>query len=70
MATCGPLHDDSWQWSSEAAKCGAARLAASDLRQLLAHSWVAVVGDSIGRNFFAALLRLAADDSESARFMR
>ena len=58
VATCGPGHTNNWQWSEEAIKCGAHRLAQPDAQALLQEKWVVVVGDSIGRFFFAAMLRL------------
>jgi len=61
-ATCGEGSRESWQWSEEALRCGAARQEAAALRALLAHRWFVVAGDSIGRFFFAALLRLLSDN--------
>jgi len=53
---------ESWQWSAEALRCGASRQEAAALRAVLAHRWVVVAGDSIGRFFFAALLRLLSNN--------
>ena len=61
-ATCGEGSRESWQWSEQALQCGAARQEAAALRALLAHRWFVVAGDSIGRFFFAALLRLLSDN--------
>ena len=61
LATCGPGPRDSWQWSAQALRCGASRQDAEALRALLAHRWFVVAGDSIGRFFFAALLRLLSN---------
>jgi len=61
-ATCGEGSRESWQWSEQALRCGAARQEAAALRALLAHRWFVVAGDSIGRFFFAALLRLLSDN--------
>ncbi|KAK9825359.1 hypothetical protein WJX81_003344 [Elliptochloris bilobata] len=62
LATCGHGPRDSWQWSAVALQCGASRQDATALRALLAHRWFVVAGDSIGRFFFAALLRLLSDN--------
>ncbi|KAK9808799.1 hypothetical protein WJX72_003900 [[Myrmecia] bisecta] len=58
VATCGEGHADNWQWSSEALRCGAHRLAAQEVQSLLQDKWLVVAGDSITRFFFASLLRL------------
>ncbi len=71
MASCGPGPRDSWQWAAQALRCGASRQDAEDLRTLLAHRWFVVAGDSIGRFFFAALLRLLSDNrAQELLFLR
>lgn len=62
VATCGKGADNSWQWSSDAVRCGARRLNVEGFQELLAGKWVSFIGDSITRNTYAAFLRLISPD--------
>jgi hypothetical protein len=42
--------------------CNVRRFTPNDVTELLQHQWIAVVGDSVGRNIFAAFMRLVADE--------
>lgn len=63
-ATCGGDTTYQWQWDPPALKCGAQRVAKAQLRSMFRNKWLVVAGDSIGRFFFAALLRLLSDTDE------
>ena len=67
VATCGPNHANSWQWGPQGQQCGAARLNTIQARHVLQQKWIVMAGDSITRFLFAALLRLLADDGETAK---
>jgi len=61
-ATCGHVQHKVWRWHKEALACNVRRVTSKDLTELLQDQWFAVVGDSVGRNLFAAFLRLVADE--------
>lgn len=50
-------HPLAWAWSAEARACGAGRLPPAAVRRLLRGAWVGVLGDSVARLLYAALLR-------------
>ena len=60
-ATCGSNTTYHWLWDPPALKCGAQRVSKSQMRKMFRGKWLVVAGDSIGRFFFAALLRLLSD---------
>ena len=66
-AACDPALGLAWDWSEDARQCGASHVSQPALQRLLAGKWVAVAGDSIGRYFFAALLRQLTSDGEGLR---
>ena len=51
-----------WQWHEDAVACNVRRATSEDVKGLLGDRWFAVVGDSVGRNLFAAFVRLLADE--------
>ena len=58
FACCNGSSAAGWQWAPTAVACRAHRLAGSDVEALLHGKWLAMAGDSVTRNLFAALLRL------------
>ena len=63
-AACDPALGLAWDWSEDARQCGASHVSQPALQRLLAGKWVVVAGDSVGRFFFAALLRQLTSDGE------
>lgn len=60
-AALAPGEPAAWAWSPAAAsECGAAPLRDEELQELLAGRWVAVLGDSVARLFYAQLVVAAA----------
>ncbi len=64
IANCDEDFFKVWQWLSEAGKCGVKRRTPPELSSLLKDQWIAVVGDSVGRMLFAAILRLLGGSGE------
>jgi len=62
VATCGHGEHKVWRWQKDALACNVRRVKLADVKGLLRNQWFAVVGDSIGRNLFAAFVRLVADE--------
>lgn len=61
-ATCGHKEHKVWRWHQEALACNVRRATSADVKGLLQDQWFAVVGDSVGRNLFAAFVRLLANE--------
>ena len=62
VATCGHGEHKVWRWHIDAQACNVRRATSEDVKGLLGDRWFAVVGDSVGRNLFAAFVRLLADE--------
>ncbi|KAK9784750.1 hypothetical protein WJX73_000604 [Symbiochloris irregularis] len=61
---CGADTASHWSWAAPAVQCGTRQITQDQGRALFRDAWLVVAGDSIGRFFFAALLRLLSDSGE------